>query len=107
MGKSELFTVSRTYDIVTPESAQQGDFSESGYVYEPKKMTIRDVLSEINSLGYFENLQDHNGSQSLYAADAYTDYHDGSETREALHIDASERVMRRLTQLLKVMSQTD
>jgi len=101
MGKSELFTVSRTYDIVTPESAEQGDVSESGYVYEPEKMTLRDVLSEIKSLGYFENLQDYNGSQSLYGVDADIDAADGSETREALHIDASERVMRRLTQLLR------
>ena len=101
MTQAKLFNVSRTYDVVTPESAERGDFTESGFVFEKTAMTLKQVFSELRSLGYFENLQDTCNSQSLYSADADIDYRDGSETREALHIDASPRVMRRLTRLLK------
>ncbi len=95
-----LFLVAKTFDVITEESASEGDFAETGYVYEETRMTLKEVLDEVNSLGSFET----NGcgdSLSLYGVDPDIDYYDGSETRECLHIDASERVIRRLSRLIK------
>jgi hypothetical protein len=96
----QVFYVSKTYDITTPESASNGDFEESGFVYSKTPMRLGELLQELESLGYYENLQETDGSQSLYATDGYTDYSDGSETREAIHIEGPKRAMRRLYKIL-------
>ena len=94
------FKVSKTYDIVTEESASQGDTAESGFVFESRLMGLRQVLEEINSLGYYNNFQPKDLSQSLYGVYAETDMYSGDETTEALHIDGSPRAMVRLNKIL-------
>lgn len=46
-----LFFVSKTYDETTPESAESGDFSDSGYVFKDDAQTLEDVLAEIQRHG--------------------------------------------------------
>ena len=98
----QFFNVSKTYDVVTPESASRGDTAENDFVYESRPMTLKQVLEEVQSLGYCENFQPGSGSQSLYGVDpSDVDYSTGAETREALHIDGSDRAMARLNALLE------
>lgn len=103
-----MFKVSKTYDVVTPESAEYGDFADSGFIYESTDMSLRDLLEEINSLGYYEhnsNAFDNANHISLYGVDSEIDYSDASETREALHIEASPRALKRLGRILKRVKQ--
>lgn len=95
------FTISKTYDIVTDDSASRGDFAESGYEYKNEKHTLRSVLSEIRESGCLDNFQDNQTSQSLYCDDYDTDMYTGDETTYALHIDGSERAMKRLNKVIK------
>ena len=37
-----------TYDLVTPESASEGGYAESGYVVEPNEGELQDILLESN-----------------------------------------------------------
>jgi len=37
-----------TYDLVTPESASEGDYAENGYVVEPTEGELQDILLEAN-----------------------------------------------------------
>lgn len=99
--QSEEYTVSKTYGVVTPESAKEGDYSEQGFEWEDKKMTLDDVLSAINELGYYENFQGTGGSESLYGTDAEQDFKTGEETTYALHIDGSKEAMLKLAAKLK------
>jgi hypothetical protein len=99
------FEVGKTYDVVTPESAEEGDFAESGWVYEPTVMTLREAFDEIANLGGFEPSEwpmPVTGTHlTLYQIDGNTDYRTGAETREALHIAGRPGPMKRLRQLLK------
>ena len=111
-------TYTMTYDKVTPESAEEGCFSESGF-YMPggweyptddaptgpaflewcQRMgpfeiegTVREVLDTIR--GWEDN-----GGGSFYEVDADIDYTTGEETRRALHLHASARNIERIRKL--------
>jgi hypothetical protein len=96
----KLFVVSKTYDIVTPESAEHGDYSESGFIFERENMTLRELLNELKELGGFDNLHG-TGRQSLYAIDSIKDYYDGSETSYAIHVNGPKRALKRLSAILE------
>lgn len=42
--KRDIFNV--TYDIVTPESAEHGDYEESGFIAE--SVTLRDAITDLH-----------------------------------------------------------
>lgn len=96
---TKLFQVSKTYDIVTIESASRGDYAESGFVYESTSMTLRELVQELNSIGGLENFQANDISQSLYSIDPDIDYSTGDERNEAIHIKANPRVMKRFNRI--------
>lgn len=87
------FKISVTYSQVTPESAAHGDFSECGYIEEPYKASLKDVINKIESeLGYFENFQAGGVYQSLYASDFHTiDYRTATEQQNCVHIQPADR----------------
>lgn len=95
-----MYQVSKTYSIVTPESAEQGDYAETGFMFEPKEMSLEDVLLEVKDLGYYENFQPQDLSQSLYTTDPEMDYHTGEDTYYGLHINADEVSMQKLNKIL-------
>jgi hypothetical protein len=75
-----------TYDIVTEESATDGDVAESGFYSrggwkhdDPSEWTLHDVVSEFGRNG----LQD--GGSSFYSIDSDTNYRTGKETNYAVH----------------------
>lgn len=75
-------TVSMTYDIVTPESAEEGDVAEAGYEWRPGEITVREALRLMadNRGGYIDN-----GDGSFYCPEALTDYSTGEVTSYAIH----------------------
>ncbi len=94
------FNVSKTFQTVTPESAEEGDFSEQDFIYEDRDLGLKYLLDEIKDLGYYE-LQANGAHITLYGADADVDYTDASETTYALHITGPTRAVRRLVLLLQ------
>jgi hypothetical protein len=44
--------ISRTYQECTPESAEDGDFSDSGFVYENTEITFRELVTELRRGGF-------------------------------------------------------
>ena len=101
---SKPFKVGKTYEVVTPESAEHGDAEERGWVFDTEPMTLRELIREIEKLGAFEPDSlpvPRKGTRlSLYGLDPDVDYQTGAETTEQLHIRAPENAMRRLKQLL-------
>ncbi len=100
---AELFWVSETYSQVTPESAEHGDFSETGWTDRGSFMTLRELVKRIeDTLGYFESSGFDATSVDLYASDYHTvDYRTGTEEQSCLHIESSLRNMKRLEAVLK------
>lgn len=101
---AEPFSVSMTYEVVTPESAEHGDVEDRGYDYQDKRMSLSDVVREVESHGPYDEIQEMDDRRGallrLYESDGSTDYRTGAETRHQLHIRGSERAIRRLAQVL-------
>ena len=102
---SKPFKVGKTYEVVTPESAEHGDAEERGWQFDTEPMTLRETMREIEKLGGYE--ASWNTSQAykvtqvtLYGIDADTNYQTGADTTYALHISGPANAMRRLKQLL-------
>jgi len=96
-----MFTVSKTYDLVTYESAEDGEAAESGFVFEDSRMTLREALREIDNLGGYHLQRDADGL-TLYRQDAEIDYRSGDSTSYALHVVASPRNIARLARFVEV-----
>lgn len=82
-----MILISRTFDVVTPESAEDCESAESGFLVESESVTFRELVSLMKS----------HPNPSCYPArgEAYeslssypeTDYRDASERTESLHFD--------------------
>lgn len=107
------FSVSMTYEVVTPESAEHGDVEDRGYDYEDERMTLTEVVTEVRRKGPWEEAQimpayerGKRGPQGallrLYpSGEGDINYRTGAETRHTLHIRGSDRAIRRLADVLK------
>lgn len=102
-----MFTVSKTFDVVTPESAEHGDIADSGFEYQDRAMTLREVLRTIESEGCTEpsswpcTLENFaNGRVWFTSVDPDVDYRTGESTTYAIHVDGSSRNLARLYRFL-------
>ncbi len=97
------FQVSMTYSNTTPESREQGNFSETGFVWENQTYNTIELIDLINSFGYYE-LSDHGGKSISFYGDWFTqDYTIGEDCQECLHVDAKSR--RDIENLLLILRQ--
>jgi len=100
--KTNSFRVSVTYDIVTPESAANGDFSESGFETAPfYTRSVSEILNLIREHYAYENFQPGQNRQSIYADSFTSDYRTGTETSYAVHVEGPEKLMRVLNKRLE------
>lgn len=89
-------TFSITYGVVTPESAEHGDYAETGYEVEDATLeandgsTLIDAAADLieHNLGFVDcshvlsSLDEH---ATFYQVDPDIDYSDASETTRAAH----------------------
>lgn len=81
--------ISRTYEIVTPESAENGEVADQGFDFEREPVTFRELIRIIDRDG-FRECSSHPASGSVNEwLNTYPeqDYRDGSYTSYALHFD--------------------
>jgi len=93
-----MFTVSKTYDVVTHESAEDGEAAESGFEFEDTRMTLREALREIQDLGGI--VQQQGGKLTVYTPDAEVDFRTGDSKFYALHVVAAPRNIARLARFI-------
>lgn len=77
--------ISRCYSETTPESAEEGDFSDTGFVYDSCEFTFRELVRELRE---FTSLScSHYSGVSTWACSGFeaTDYSTGTEREETLH----------------------
>jgi hypothetical protein len=85
MGREEIMPIliSKTYEIITKESARNGDAQECGFEYEDQPFSFRDLLNEVRKFEeYTGDWLTQYGSQN---------YHDGSYTNYSLHFSRSNK----------------
>ena len=69
-----------TYDIVTPESAENGDVAEAGYVAED--VSLRDAIDAVGGVCY-----EHNGGYEWFTNCEYNlNYGTGAQESRSLHL---------------------
>jgi hypothetical protein len=73
--------ISRTFEVVTEESAQDGECAESGFVYENQAFTFRDLVSEIESGGFRRE-----GATRWLTSEPCQDFRSGDWQSEGLHL---------------------
>lgn len=85
------YYMNKTYQVVTPESAEQGDYDDQGFEYENNEFdTLWDMAEEIRSAGATE-LSSGGGGHAADPHDWYLtvdgekDYRTGSETTYSFH----------------------
>lgn len=89
-----------TYCVVTPKSAEHGDYADIGYSTEPETVTLRDAIDDIRraGIGYVED--SYNGIRISHLDDV--DYRTGEVTTETTHLTCSQVLARRIIRLLTV-----
>lgn len=111
----EPFIYSITYDVVTPESAEQGDVADRGFEVEDEPASLRDVVSAFGKLSSIDSWEispgfpgyrgkaPHGRLARLRAYDTGEDqdYRTGETTRRAIHIYGSDANIRRLAAVLR------
>jgi soluble cytochrome b562 len=80
--------MSKTYQIITPESAKEGDFSETGFEYEDQGFdSLYEMADEIRNEGYVEPSDSGEPNKSTWytTVDPVRDYSTGEETYYSFH----------------------
>jgi hypothetical protein len=80
-----MILISRTYDIVTPESAESGDVSESGFLSENESVTFKELVSMMRDYCVPSNSRPSGSVNDWLSTYPSQDYLDCSETTESLH----------------------
>jgi len=92
-GAPHHYIVNKTYEIVTPESAEEGEAEERGFDYEDRRYdTLRDLLEDHdNRESWVEWSSSHvSGSGEWLNSEGEQDYKTGSYTNHGLHIKRSD-----------------
>ena len=82
-------SVSKTYDVVTEESAEYGDFAESGFEFQSVPYTFRELVDEMRE--YMEPSCSPIGENDFWVtSEASQDYRTGDYTSYSLHFDRDQ-----------------
>jgi hypothetical protein len=92
-------SLSVSFDVVTEESAEHGDFAETGWVVEGERVTFREALSEIGSRGYPVGIHVRHDALTIFH-EAEADYRTGEHTSEATHVQGDRRAVARLARIV-------
>ena len=97
-----MILISRTFDVVTPESAEDGEAAESGFLVESESVTFRELVSLMRAHPNPSCYPARGEAFEWLSSYPETDYRDASERTESLHFD-QENPARRLKYWRKAM----
>lgn len=78
---SPVIIVSRCFSEITPESAEDGDTSDNGFIFQDEEMTVEELAREIR----MDCFHPETGCDWLSTGYHVTDYATGTEREETLH----------------------
>ena len=83
-----MIKISKTYEVVTHESAEHGEAAEHGFIFENEGYTFRELVQLMRD---YNNLSCSPASGGVYewlSGNSDTDYATGAETIESIHYSA-------------------
>jgi ribosomal protein L37AE/L43A len=84
---SKTFLVSKTFEEVTPESAEEGEASDRGFVFQDEIMDEEEVVHELRRGGYIYPSSSHLQGLRWVSTEEDQDYSTGAYTTYSLHIE--------------------
>lgn len=97
-----MIIISRTFEVVTPESAEDGESAESGFLVESEPVTFRELVSLMECHPNPSSYPPSGDSSEWLSSYPSQDFRDCSETTESLHF-SRENPPRRLKYWRKAM----
>ena len=91
--KLEKVTLSATYEIVTEESAESGEFAECGFLWEDVPHTFREIVDVIESGGFIYPSCSH-GAPNWLSSEPEIDYTTGESETRSIHPGKGARSQR-------------
>ena len=88
---------SKTYQVVTPESADYGVPAESGFVFEDADCDLEEVEWIIKEIGYFDGVE---SFPDIYGVESLRNLNTGSIKHYALHFEGTAEELESIKQLL-------
>lgn len=88
-----MLKISKTYEVVTEESAEQGDFEETGFVFKDQPCGFRELIETIEHGGFCHSDSSHGVPRWLYT-ESEVNYRTGEYTSYALHPARDKQSMR-------------
>jgi hypothetical protein len=88
-----MILVTKTFSVVTPESARDGDFSETGIDFENEPFTFRELVATMKA-HYQPSCYPVSGNIPVnvwFSSGADVDYVDGSETFTSIHFSMNNK----------------
>ncbi len=82
------------YQTITHESAESGDYADSGFMVEKEKSRLRDIISEAKRQYGIVARASNDLTLWWESCDPERDYREGTETLYTLHIPAAARSKR-------------
>lgn len=92
--------ISKTYEVITPESAEDGDIADSGFIFKDEEWTFRELVERIN-WGYHNSNRPH-GVPDWLSTEPELDHRDGSYTTYTLHPGKDKQSLRYWEKACKV-----
>lgn len=78
--------ISRTYAEVTPESAENSDFSKTGFISEQEQVSFSELVGLMREHSQPSCSPNDGSPQTWYSSGFYTsDYSTGTEREESIH----------------------
>lgn len=97
-----MILISRTFEVVTPESAEEGEVAESGFLAESESVTFKELVSIMRDYPNPSCYPPSGDSGEWLSSYPSQDFRDCSETTESLHF-SRENPPRRLKYWRKAM----
>lgn len=87
-----MISVNITYEVISPESASNGDFHETGFQVRDLQFNDRNEALEYfnDKYGYYYD----NGNDSYNSADPETDLDTGHETTYTIHFNSTRPTLK-------------
>lgn len=78
--------ITRTFEEITPESAEDGEFSDNGIIAGCEEVTFRELVSLMESHNEASQSPNNGGTNVWYSTGFYVDdYATGTEINESIH----------------------
>jgi hypothetical protein len=84
-----MILISRTFEVITPESAEEGEAAESGFLSEGEAVTFRELVSLMRDHPLPSCYPPRGEAFEWLSSHSETDYRDCSNRTESIHLDQS------------------